>query len=57
MSRICPETGKKVVYLVCQECDDRLKCLSKSKQELARQTGQKSTVKIKEKQWHKEKTL
>lgn len=39
MSRICPETGEKVVYLACQECDDRLLCLSKSKQQIARELG------------------
>lgn len=26
MSRICPVTGEKVVYLVCQECEDKADC-------------------------------
>lgn len=24
MSKLCPHTGERVVYLVCQECDDRI---------------------------------
>lgn len=45
MSRICPETGEKVVYLICQECDDRLLCLSKSKQQIARELKIKTSTK------------
>lgn len=26
MSKICPITNTKVLYLECLECDDRLKC-------------------------------
>ena len=37
MSRICPETGEKVVYLTCQECDEKLVCFSKSRQQIARE--------------------
>ncbi|MBQ9303106.1 hypothetical protein [Butyrivibrio sp.] len=46
MSRMCPETGEKVVYLTCQECDDRFSCLSKSKQQIAKELHSvKTTVK------------
>ena len=45
MSRICPETGEKVVYLECQDCDERLKCLSMSKQEAARKGYGKTSAK------------
>ncbi|WP_154649897.1 hypothetical protein [Butyrivibrio proteoclasticus] len=31
MSRICPETGEKVVYLVCQECENKGKCSRKTR--------------------------
>lgn len=27
MSRMCPETGRKVIYLTCQECETKT-CLS-----------------------------
>lgn len=26
MSKICPETGEKVLYPECLECEDRYKC-------------------------------
>ena len=26
MSKICPETGEKVIYMVCQECEDKAEC-------------------------------
>lgn len=26
MSKICPETGEKVIYLQCQECEDKAAC-------------------------------
>ncbi len=26
MAKICPQTGEKVLYLECLECEDRTKC-------------------------------
>ena len=44
MARICPDTGEKVTYLVCQDCDDRLMCLSKNKRETVLETGTKTAI-------------
>ena len=45
MSRLCPETGEKVIYMTCQECEDRLLCLSKNKQMAAQKLGVKTSQK------------
>ena len=44
MSRICPETGEKVVYLECQDCDERLRCLSMSKHEMTQKGYGKTKI-------------
>ena len=45
MSRICPQTGEKVIYLTCQDCDDRIRCQSGDigkHTETTRETGDKN---------------
>ena len=30
MAKICPITNEKVIYLTCQECEDRYECSKKA---------------------------
>ncbi len=42
MSRICPLSGEKVIYLTCQDCDDKSDCDKNTKKDITYVKGRQN---------------